>query len=53
MTKVRDQDVVNVFSGIADNYKSRRVLVEFYKKNYDAVSLLDLWVIFVLRFGMI
>lgn len=37
LTKVRDQDVVNVFSGLAANYKSRRILVEFFKRNYDGV----------------
>lgn len=40
MTKVRDQDVVNVFSGLAENYKARRILVEFFKKNYDVVCAL-------------
>jgi len=36
-TKVRDQDVVNVFSGLAENHKARRILIDFYKKNYDVL----------------
>lgn len=42
MTGVRDQDVVNVFSGLAENHKARRILVDFYKKNYDVVCHLGL-----------
>jgi aminopeptidase 2 len=38
-TKVRDQDVVNVFSGLAENHKARRILIDYYKKNYDVVCL--------------
>jgi aminopeptidase 2 len=37
-TKVRDQDVVNVFSGLSGNFKTRRILVEFFKKNYDVLQ---------------
>lgn len=45
MTKARDQDVVYFFTGLSQN-KDRRILVEFFKKNYDAVrrkSQVYLW----------
>lgn len=39
MKKARDQDVIYFFTGLGDNPKSRRVLVEFFKKHYDTVCL--------------
>lgn len=39
MTKSRDQDVIYFFSGLSRNPKDRRILVEFFKKNYDALYI--------------
>lgn len=35
--KARDQDVVYFISGIASNFKTRRLMFEFFTKNYDAI----------------
>ena len=37
MTKSRDQDVIYFFAGLSRNNKDRRIVVEFFKNNYDAV----------------
>jgi aminopeptidase 2 len=36
LTKARDQDVVYFFGGLNKNSKDHRIVVEFFKKNYDA-----------------
>lgn len=37
-TDTRDQDVISFFRGFIGNYKARRAVAEFTKKEYDAVS---------------
>lgn len=37
MTQARDQDVVYFIHGIAGNLKTRRLMFEFFTKNYDAI----------------
>jgi hypothetical protein len=39
LTKARDQDVVYFFGGLNKNSKDHRIVVEFFKKNYDAVRV--------------
>ena len=35
--KARDQDVMYFFSSLGANIKTRRLLTEYFQKNYDAV----------------
>lgn len=37
MTKARDQDVLYFIAGLGRNTLDRRIVVEFFKNNYDAV----------------
>lgn len=39
MTKARDQDVLYFFAGLGRNALDRRIVVEFFKNNYDAVRV--------------
>ena len=35
--KARDQDVFYFFAALGANYKTRRLLTEYFQENYDAV----------------
>ena len=39
MTRARDQDVLYFFAGLGRNTLDRRIVVEFFKNNYDAVRV--------------
>jgi aminopeptidase 2 len=38
--KARDQDIVYFFRGLGSNPKTRRALAQFFKDEYDTVSVL-------------
>lgn len=38
LTKARDQDCMYFFAGLKSNFKTRRLLVTFFREHYDRVS---------------
>ena len=39
INEARDQDVVDFFRGLSANPKTRRLLVQFFKQEYDRVNI--------------
>jgi aminopeptidase 2 len=39
LSKAKDQDVVHFFQGLSSNFKTRRLLVRFFKDEYNQVNV--------------
>lgn len=37
--QAKDQDIMYFFRGLSNNFKTRRVLAQFFKEEYDTVSV--------------
>lgn len=37
--QAKDQDIIYFFRGLGSNFKTRRVLAQFFREEYDTVSM--------------